>query len=65
LGLTIKYRVYYHESESGWSSDSWNTDYDTEQEARTAFKECWDTYMEKGIVPDYYIRPTYIGKVEV
>lgn len=61
----IKYRVQYIESESGWGSDVWNTDYETEQEARIAFQECWDKYMEKDKTPTYYIRPTYFGAVEV
>lgn len=61
----IKYRVHYHESEAGWGSDSWTTDYATEQEARNAFQECWGEYMEKDVTPSYYIRPTYIGAVEV
>lgn len=63
--MTIKYRVNYYESEKGWGSDSWDSDYDTEEEAKAAFQDCWDSYMDKDIIPDYYIRPTYIGKVEV
>lgn len=39
--MEIKYRVNYYESESGWGSDSWNTDYDTEQEARDAYQDCY------------------------
>lgn len=62
--MKIKYRVNYYESESGWGSDSWNTDYDTEQEARKAYQECFDRYMGKTSTPSYYIRPTYVGKVE-
>ena len=61
----IKYRVQYHESERGWGSDVWNTDYDTEQEARKAYQECEDRYMNQSSTPDYYIRPTYIGEVSV
>lgn len=61
----IKYRVHYHESESGWSSDTWTTDYDTEQEAREAYKETFDKFMAKTYTPSYYIKPTYIGAVEV
>lgn len=61
----IKYRVHYHESESGWGSDTWNTDYNTEQEARAAYQECWDRYMCAERTPSYYIRPTYLGTVEV
>lgn len=62
--MKIKYRVNYYESESGWGSDCWDTDYDTEQEARDAYQECFDRYMGRGDTPSYYIRPTYIGKVE-
>ncbi len=61
----IKYRVHYLESESGWGSDSWTTDYDTEKEAREAYEQCWNEYMEKDETPSYYIRPTYLGAVEV
>lgn len=59
----IKYRVNYYESD-GWSTDSWNTDYDTEQEAKEAYQSCWDEYMNKSSTPSYYIRPTYIGEVK-
>jgi len=62
--MKIKYRVNYYESESGWGSACWDTDYDTEQEARDAYQECFDRYMGKSSTPSYYIRPTYIGKVE-
>lgn len=58
----IKYRVNYYESD-GWSADCWDVDYDTEQEAHKAFKECEDKYMNKPYTPDYYIRPVYIGEV--
>jgi hypothetical protein len=34
----IKYRVNYYESEKGWGNDSWDTDYDTEEEARNNSK---------------------------
>lgn len=61
----IKYRVHYHESESGWGSDTWTTDYDTEQEAIDAYQQCWNEYMEKDKTPSYYIRPTYFGAAEV
>ena len=63
--MTIKYRVNYYESECGWGSDSWNTDYGTEQEARDAYQECFDHYMRQNSTPSYYIRPTYIGEVKV
>lgn len=61
----IKYRVNYFESERGWGTDSWDTDYDTEQEAREAYQECFNRFMTKQTTPDYYIRPTYIGEVNV
>lgn len=60
-----KYRVHYYESESGWGSESWNTDYDTEQEAKEKYQECYDQFMNKSQTPNYYIRPTYVGAVEV
>lgn len=63
--MTIKYRVHYYESEVGWGSDSWNRDFDTEEEARKNFQDCWDKFMGKNSTPSYYIRPTYIGAVEV
>ena len=63
--MTIKYRVNYYESECGWGSDSWNTDYATEQEAKEAYEECYDRYMRFDLAPSYYIRPTYIGEVTI
>lgn len=60
-----KYRVNFYESEAGWSSDSWDTDYETEKEALDIVKETNDKSMGKDIVPSYYIRATYLGEVEV
>lgn len=61
----IRYRVHFYESESGWGSDEWTTDYLTEDEAKEAYQKCWDRHMNKASTPSYYIRPTYVGKVEV
>lgn len=59
-----KYRVEYYESEAGWGSDSWVVDYDSEQDAKKAFDDCWNKYMTQGTTPSYYIRPTYVGEVK-
>lgn len=61
----IKYRVHYYESERGWGSDSWTRDFDTEYEAKAEYQECYNHFMNKSQTPDYYIRPTYIGPIEV
>ena len=60
-----KYRVNFYESEAGWGSDSWNTDYTTEQEALKIVEETNAEYMGKTVTPIYYIKATYIGEVEV
>lgn len=60
----IKYRVSYYESDS-WSTDHWHIDYNTEQEARNAYQECYNEFMGKAVTPSYYIRPTYVGAIEV
>lgn len=60
-----KYRVHFYESERGWGNDSWSIDYNTEEEARKACLECENEYMNKGTTPDYYIRPSYVGEVDV
>lgn len=61
----IMYRIHYYESESGWGSDSWHVDYHTEAEAKSAYQACFDKYMNKVPTPSYYVRPTYLGAVEV
>jgi hypothetical protein len=47
-----KWRVHYFESERGWGSARFHSDYDTEEEARTHFENC---QAKAGPVPDYYI----------
>lgn len=61
----IKYRVYYLESEAGLVSDTWTTDYDTEEAAPIDYQQMLDKFVEKFHTPSYYIKPTYIGAVEV
>lgn len=61
----IKYRVEYYESERGWGSDSWVTDYNSESEARLIVEDTNNKYCSSPITPDYYIKATYIGPVVV
>lgn len=63
--MTTKYRVRYDEHDGTWSFDTWNTDYATEAEAQKAFEDCWNRHMTKKHTPEYYVRPYYIGAVEV
>jgi len=63
--MTIKYRVDYYESERGWGNDSWTTEYATEQEALKATTETNEKYCSTSSTPDYYIKATYVGPVEV
>lgn len=63
--MSLKYRVAYHESERGWGSDDWTTDYNTEKEALDKVKETNDKYCSTKEVPAYYIRATYMGPVTV
>lgn len=63
-GDMTKYRVSYYESEKGWGCDSWTVDYDSEEEARAAYQECFDKYMKSNATPDYYVRPSYVGEIK-
>lgn len=60
-----KYRVHYIESESGWGSNSWHTDYDTEQEAIKMVEDTNKKYCSSPNTPSYYIKATYMGEVKV
>lgn len=60
----IKYIVQYYESEAGWGSKTWITEYNSENEARAAAKDCNDKYMFKSTTPSYYVKATYIGEKE-
>lgn len=64
MSKKIKYRVKYYESERGWGSDSWNTDYPTQLEAENATNET-NAKNVSTHAPDYYITATYIGEVLV
>lgn len=64
MSNTIKYRVSYYESERGWGSDSWVTDYDTQLEAETAVAETNAKNVEK-YAPDYYMTAIYVGEIVV
>jgi len=61
----MKYRVKFYESERGWGSDTWTRDYANESDALQAVIECNAKYMWQTQTPDYYIKATYIGAVEV
>lgn len=60
-----KYRVKYYESERGWGSDSWTTDYATQKEAEDMVEETNKKYCSEASAPDYYITATYIGEVKI
>lgn len=60
----IKYRVDYFESERGWGSDEWSSDYLTEELALAAVDEC-NKGNPTDHIPDYYIVATYKGPVVV
>ncbi len=64
MSNNIKYRVEYYESERGWGSERWTTDYKTEKEAKAMVEETNLKYGGKEITPDYYIIATYLGPVE-
>lgn len=59
----MKYRVHYYESERGWGSDRWTSDFDTREKAQKAFDEC-NAKNPPGPAPDYYIIATKIEEIE-
>jgi len=61
----IKYRVSFYESERGWGSDSWNTDFLSEELALKNVEETNTKYCSSPTAPDYYIQATYVGPVVV
>ena len=58
--MTVKYRVYYTESERGWGQEHWSTDYDTYDAAKAAITKLnadnEAEYARTKMVPDYYIQ---------
>lgn len=60
-----KHVVRYYESERGWGSDTWETAYDSYEEAMKWVNETNEKFMGKDFAPDYYIRATYVGLKEV
>lgn len=65
MSNNIKYRVNYYESEKGWGSDSWNTDYSSQAEAEEWVEKTNKLYCSSSQTPDYYIKATYVGEVIV
>ncbi len=63
--MALKYRVEYYESERGWGSDSWTTDYNSEEEAMEWVKKTNDKYCSSSKTPDYYIKAKYLGEFTV
>lgn len=57
-----KYVVEYYESEAGWGSETWTTEYESEAQALAAVEECNRKYMGKPVTPSYYIKATYKGE---
>lgn len=59
------HRVHYFESERGWGSDQWQTDYTTEEEAQKMVKETNEKFCSSPITPDYYIKAEYLGPINL
>ena len=59
--MSKKYVVEYYESEAGWGSETWTTEYSSEAQALAAVKECNNEYLGKSC-PSYYIIATYKGE---
>ena len=59
------HRVHYFESERGWGSDQWQTDYTTEEEAQKMVKETNEKFCSSVITPDYYIKAEYLGPINL
>jgi hypothetical protein len=57
-----KHLVEFYESERGWGSETWVTEYDTYEQAQAVVYECNYKYMGKSVIPDYYIKATYKGE---
>lgn len=56
------WRVEFMESERGWGQSYWNTDYDTPEEAQTAYDET-NARNTATRAPDYYIQAVSIKEV--
>lgn len=53
--------VEYYESERGWGGEIWYRRYNSKQEADAAIKDCNGALPRGDVVPDYYIRASYVG----
>lgn len=62
---TTVYRVRYLESESGWGSDTWTTDYPTEDEAKKMANETNEKFCSSPNTPSYYIKAEYMGPITI
>ena len=52
--------VNYYESERGWGNDTWDREFDTQEEAMAAVEDCnKDNPLDH--VPDHYIVAKYVG----
>lgn len=52
-----KWRIKWLESERGWGSEVWTTDYDTKELADAAYQKAYDQAQADKTTPDYYIIP--------
>lgn len=59
------YRVNYLESERGWGSDRWTTDYPTEEEAKKMVQETNEQFCSSPTAPSYYIQAEYVGPIQL
>lgn len=60
--MSNKYVVEYYESEAGWGSETWTTEYASEAQALAAVEENNRKYMGDTVAPYYYIKATYKGE---
>lgn len=56
----MSYIVRFTESECGWGTDTWDSEYSTEKEAREAAEEVNSKNTAK-IVPNIYTTAQYVG----
>lgn len=61
---SIKYRVNYVQLERGEGLDCWHRDFDTEEEALEAERDC-NKVNTLNIAWSYYVTATCAGPVEV
>ena len=57
-----KWRVEFMQSERGWGQNYWHVDFDTKEEAQTAYDET-NARNTAASAPDYYIQAMSIKEV--